>query len=328
MSKRRKWRLVLSARFLTDTRLHKLPTKHSNAAESGCGKTRLYPILKAKKIQGVCAVFRPVIAGLYPVQDKPLPFCTVFFYTPCMDLSNVVIVLCRPCESKNIGSVCRAMLSMGLRRLRIVGAQTEYNTEHIKTLAVHAFELWEQAEFYGGLVAALNDCSFSVGATRRHGQKRKSYFLLPEDFALKVSSVAAQSVPAAVVFGNEKTGLTDDELNLCNAALTIPSDPKSGSLNLSHAVQIVAYELYRKALPAERSFCPITRGRLQKTVDMITDNLCRIGFFSLGGRDDMERFWLSVLAKAALFEDEALYVEKIFTKAAALSLKHKIDVGV
>ena len=125
------------------------------------------------------------------------------------------------------------------------------------------------------------------------------------------------------MFGNERTGLTDEELNLCSAAVTIPANPAEGSLNLSHAVQIIAYELYRKALPAERTYEPVPLGRLKQTVGIIADSLRRIGFFTLAGRNDAERFWLSVFARAGLSETEASRIEKIFVKAAALALKNR-----
>ncbi|MGI5174438.1 RNA methyltransferase [Treponema sp. OMZ 840] len=245
-----------------------------------------------------------------------------------MELSNIVVVLCNPNESKNIGSVCRAMVNTGLSRLRIVGTRADYKADVIQKLAVHSYHIWEQAEFYEDLSQAVNDCVFAAGTTRRRGQKRKNYSFLPEEFAQKVFSVPSNKVRAAVVFGNERTGLTDAELYMCNIAVTIPSNPASGSLNLSHAVQIIAYELYRRALPAASSYNPVALERLRHTVSVLADNLQRIGFFSLTGRTEMERFWLSVFSRAGLSEEEAGYIEKIFVKTAALALKDKSDIGI
>lgn len=245
-----------------------------------------------------------------------------------MNLADIVIVLCNPAESGNIGAVCRAMKNMELSRLRIVGKRSDYDGETVKTRAVHSYDVWENAEFYSDLESAVNDCAFAAGTTRRHGQKRKGFYLLPEEFAQKVFSLpppagAVCKARAAAVFGHERTGLTDEELNLCSAAVTIPANPAEGSLNLSHAVQIIAYELYRKALPAQCTYEPVPLGRLKQTVAVVSDSLQRIGFFTLAGRNDAERFWLSVFARAGLSETEASRIEKIFVKAATLALKKR-----
>lgn len=256
-----------------------------------------------------------------------LHFFERLLYTDRMDISGVVIVLCKPNEAKNIGSVCRAMFTMGLKRLRIVGARNDYNIEEIRTLAVHAFHIWENAEFFESLEPALADCVFAAGTTRRAGHKRSFSVSEPRELSSRVFSLPSGS-RAAVVFGNERTGLTDDELNACGFAVTIPADPKAGSINLSHAVQIIAYELYRNASGAFSGSAvpPISLLRLHKTVDEITADLQKMGFFSLGSSDNMKRFWLSVLSRSALNEEEALYIEKIFYKASCLALKNKADM--
>ena len=72
-----------------------------------------------------------------------------------------------------------------------------------------------------------------------------------------------------------------------------------------------------------KGFTPLTLQRLDKTVTCIADNLQKIGFFKITGRPDMEQFWRSILARAALSESEAQYIEKTFTKMAGLSGKKK-----
>lgn len=67
-----------------------------------------------------------------------------------MNLADIVIVLCNPAESGNIGAVCRAMKNMELSCLRIVGKRSDYDGETVKTRAVHSYDVWENAEFYSG----------------------------------------------------------------------------------------------------------------------------------------------------------------------------------
>ena len=234
-----------------------------------------------------------------------------------MKLDDIYIVLCRPDESRNVGSACRAMANMGMKNLRIVGKKADYDEEKVKTLAIHAFSIWENAVFFDSIEAATKDCYVSAGTTRRRGKKRKEWLLTPDEFSTKVNDIENGKV--AVIFGNERTGLTDEELECCTLGVKIPTDEDFGSLNLSHAVQIICYELYKHLkVPTLTGYTPITLERLSKTVTSLTDDLKKVGFFSVTGRPEMENFWTSVFARAALSEGEAQYIEKIFNKAAGL----------
>lgn len=234
-----------------------------------------------------------------------------------MKLDDIYIILCRPDESRNVGSACRAMANMGMKNLRIVGKKADYDEEKVKTLAIHAFSIWENAVFFDSIEAATKDCYVSAGTTRRRGKKRKEWLLTPDEFSTKVNDIENGKV--AVIFGNERTGLTDEELECCTLGVKIPTDEEFGSLNLSHAVQIICYELYKHLkVPTLTGYTPITLERLSKTVTSLTDDLKKVGFFSVTGRPEMENFWTSVFARAALSEGEAQYIEKIFNKAAGL----------
>ncbi|WP_296329514.1 RNA methyltransferase [uncultured Treponema sp.] len=237
-----------------------------------------------------------------------------------MNLSNVVIILCRPEESRNVGAVCRAMANNGLKNLRIVGKKEDFDEERVRILAIHAASIWENALFFNSITEAASDCTIVAGTTRRRGKKRGK-LLLPEEFADTADGISVDG-KVAVVFGNERTGLEEEELDECTMGVTIPSSEEFGSLNLSHAVQIISYHIFRKSLEDKnklsRGSLPVSLERLGKTVDEITDSLQKIGFFKLAGRPDMEKFWRDILSRAALSESEAKYIEKVFNKAAGL----------
>lgn len=239
-----------------------------------------------------------------------------------MTLDDICIILAHPEESRNIGSTCRAMANMGIKKLRIIGKREDYKDRQIRILAIHAAYIWDNAEFFDSITQAASDCIISAGTTRRRGKKRKEWLVTPEEF---VSNGAfTEQGKIAVVFGNERTGLTDEELEECTMGIQIPSSPEFPSLNLSHAVQIMCYTLYRKLeTPGFSGYTPISLDRLDKTVTSIADNLQKIGFFSVTGRPEMENFWKGILSRAALSEGEAAYLEKVFTKAAGLSSKGK-----
>lgn len=243
-----------------------------------------------------------------------------------MNLNNIYIILARPDESRNIGAACRAMANNAIAHLRIIGKKSEFDEERIKILAIHAVDIWEKCEFFDSISQAIADCSIAFGTTRRKGKKRRDKYYYPEELSKKAEELTNLNAKVAIVFGNERTGLTDNELNECSAAVSIPSSDIFPSLNLSHAVQIICYHLFRQNEFSSKGhsasgFTPITLDRLGKGVTVITDNLQKIGFFKITGKDDQERFWIDILSRANLSEGEIKYLEKIFTKTSGLMSK-------
>jgi len=228
------------------------------------------------------------------------------------------IILCRPEDSRNIGSVCRAMMTMNCMDLRIVGRKDDYDGEQVKMLAVHAGEVWDRARFFDpdteGLPAAAADCALVAGTTRRMGQWRKSWGMTPEQFARHLRDSGAY--PAAIVFGNERTGLTGEELNQCSLAVNIPSNPDFPSLNLSHAVQIMTYTLFTAFDGKHRGYQPIDQARVRSMVESIDADIDRIGLFKRIGREDNVRFLSEIISRTAFSEREARRLEELFHRMA------------
>lgn len=239
-----------------------------------------------------------------------------------MNLENVVVVLSRPEESRNIGAVCRSMANNSIHTLRIVGKKEDVDEERVRILSIHAFDIYQKAEFFDSITEATKDCAFAAGTTRRKGKKRQGKLLLPEELT-EFADRTTSDAKVAIVFGNERTGLEDDELNECNLAVTIPSSSEFGSLNLSHAVQIMCYHFFRSTKKTQTGYVPINLERLDSTVKTISNSLEQIGFFKVTGKDDMEIFWRNILSRAALSESEAQYIEKVFSKSAGLARKNK-----
>lgn len=243
-----------------------------------------------------------------------------------MNLQNVVIVLDHPDESRNIGAVCRAMANNDIKELRIVGSIENYDLNHIHVLAIHAGYIFDNAVFYKTLTEAVKDCCICAGTTRRRGKKRGK-LLLPEEFAQEAARITEgeNGGKVALVFGNERTGLTDEQIDECTMGVTIPSSDDFGSLNLSHAVQIMCYQLFRQKRGEIHGYRPVTLERIGKSVKTISSSLEQVGFFKIAGRDDMEMFWRDILSRAMLSEGEAQYLEKTFTKIAGLSKKNSMN---
>jgi tRNA/rRNA methyltransferase/tRNA (cytidine32/uridine32-2'-O)-methyltransferase len=237
-----------------------------------------------------------------------------------MRLQDIVIVLCRASASGNAGAVCRAMKNMGLSRLRVTGTPKDaFDGTEVAARAVHAFDIWEQAAFFGALPEAVSDCTLVAGTTRRRGRFRKQVSLEPGEFAAWIRDKPGT---AALVFGNERTGLEAGELELCSIASHIPVSGDFPSLNLSHAVQIYAYELFRalapSAGPVKGAWTPMTSGEAGELALSISATLGGIGFYRHPGRDIQERFLRDMISRAGLTEREGKYLGDMFAKTARL----------
>ena len=157
-----------------------------------------------------------------------------------MNLDNIRIVLVNTSHPGNIGGVARAMKNMGLSRLYLV-APRQYPDEQAEWRAASAIDVLENAVVTETLEEAIGDCQFVVGTSARN--RRIPWPLLdPRQCAERMGQVSAQE-QVAVLFGREDRGLTNEELQVCNLHLHIPTSDAYSSLNLAMAVQIVSYEL-------------------------------------------------------------------------------------
>jgi tRNA (cytidine32/uridine32-2'-O)-methyltransferase len=157
-----------------------------------------------------------------------------------MNLDNIRIVLVNTSHPGNIGGVARAMKNMGLTRLYLV-APRDYPSEQADGRAVSAADILAAAVVVPTLDAAIGDCQFVVGTSAR--ERRIPWPLLDaRQCAGRIAQTSSRE-QVAVLFGREDRGLTNEELQVCNLHLNIPTSQAYSSLNLAMAVQIVAYEL-------------------------------------------------------------------------------------
>ncbi len=157
-----------------------------------------------------------------------------------MNLDNIRIVLVNTSHPGNIGGVARAMKNMGLTRLYLVSPR-DYPSAQAQERAVSASDVLDAAVVVPTLDAAIGDCQFVVGTSAR--ERRIPWPLLDARQCAERMAQASSSEQVAVLFGREDRGLTNEELQVCNLHLHIPTSAAYSSLNLAMAVQIVAYEL-------------------------------------------------------------------------------------
>lgn len=149
------------------------------------------------------------------------------------------IVLVGTQHPGNIGSAARAMKTMGLSRLVLVAPERFPHPEAL-ALAAGADDLLALAEVHDSLPSALAGCRYVLATTAR----RRSVPMPELDPRAAGRTLVAEQAngEVALVFGRERTGLENEELQLCHAAVTIPANPEYSSLNLAAAVQVLAYE--------------------------------------------------------------------------------------
>lgn len=157
---------------------------------------------------------------------------------------NVRFVLASPRESGNIGATARAMKNMGFSHLSLVDAPDPLGDE-AQWFARNAKDVLDGATRFTDIAPALQGAAIVIGTTRRKGRKR-GVFLPIEDAAAKLKEIA-RTQPVALLFGGERKGLENEEVEHCNFLVSIPVGTATDqpSLNLAQAVLIVAYELVR-----------------------------------------------------------------------------------
>ena len=192
-------------------------------------------------------------------------------------LNNISILLLEPQSAANIGSVARVMKNMGLTSLYLINPQTELTAESFQ-LACGADDILAAAQRTETLQETLHRFNLCVGTTSRSVDTFPRVFT-PHQLATQIAEFSAES-QIALLFGRERTGLTNEQVQHCQWLVTIPSNPKFESMNLSHAVAILAYELYsRQPQPAlGRQIQSARLSQIEAFCQRLQRNLIEIGF--------------------------------------------------
>ncbi|HUO18223.1 MAG TPA: RNA methyltransferase [Steroidobacteraceae bacterium] len=171
-----------------------------------------------------------------------------------MESPDIRIVLVAPSHPGNIGAAARAMKNMALGSLVLVRPR-QFPHAEATARASGADDVLAAARVVDSLAEALAGCGFIAATTAR---ERDQYFRVADVRAAAPRILAAaERAPAAVLFGAERTGLSNEELETAHLLLRIPADSAYPSLNLAMAVQLVAYELYRARGVAPVATAPV-----------------------------------------------------------------------
>jgi tRNA/rRNA methyltransferase len=190
-----------------------------------------------------------------------------------------VIVLVRPQLGQNIGKAARAMLNFGLTELRLVAPRDGWPNPEAGPAASGADVVLEGAQLFDTVADAVADCSAIYASTVRR-RELVTPVVGPDDMAREITSIAARS---AILFGPERSGLATEDVALATKIVTVPINPKFGSLNLAQAVILLAYEWSRHqalAQPTAREMePPAPHGELNGLIGQLETALDSTGYF-------------------------------------------------
>jgi tRNA (cytidine32/uridine32-2'-O)-methyltransferase len=156
--------------------------------------------------------------------------------------SEIRIVLVEPSHPGNIGAVARAMKNMDLTKLVLVRPR-EFPHPEATARAAGADSVLVSARVVGTLAEAIADCGLVVATTSR--QRDQNFQVLDVQQAAVRAVAESRLAPVALLFGSERTGLSNEDLDASHVLLRIPADGEYPSLNLAMAVQLVSYEIFR-----------------------------------------------------------------------------------
>lgn len=210
---------------------------------------------------------------------------------------TIRVVLVRPERAVNVGAVARAMRNAGLDELSLV-APGDWRTLECWRSARGAQELLERAQVHEDLEAALADASWVAGFSRR--AVADAARLDVRELAEEVAGLPAGRI-ASLVFGPERTGLRADELVRCGRRAVIPTHPDQPSLNLSHAVAIAGYEVYRARRRGAAVRTPgVTHADKQTLLELARPGLEAVGALPPKSADSAFRGWQAMVQRADL----------------------------
>lgn len=220
------------------------------------------------------------------------------------------IILSHPQLGENIGAAARAMKNFGLRDLRIVAPRAGWPNPKAEAMAVGAADILARAKVFDSLKKSLADLHVVYATSARERGVTKEV-LAPEEAARRLRRAAAHGEKTAILFGNERAGLDNDEISLADAVITIPTAEFS-SLNLGQAVLLSCYEWLRAAdrtPPARIEHGPLhrkpTREEMFQLFEHLERELRESGFlFPPDKADHMIRATRAMLHRASLTYQE------------------------
>ena len=226
-------------------------------------------------------------------------------------MENIAIVLKGPKYAGNVGSVARVAKNMGIDKILVVGGR-EMPPAEMKLTSTHfAAELIDQIVYLNDMKEALAGFEYLVGTTSRLGSVRGPV-VSPREMAANLIDIS-QHNRVALLFGPEDRGLANKDLRLCHGLVKIPTSERLKSINLSHAVMILCYEIFTAQRNDLETFTPrlATAAEIEDMYEQIKALLQKIGFLN----PQNPEYWM-------------LHIRRFFSRTRLFSKDVKIIRGV
>lgn len=225
-------------------------------------------------------------------------------------MGEIRVVLVEPEHGINVGYVARAMKNFGLKELYIV--KPKANLKEALIFSARGKDIIEKAKVVGSIQEAMEGAEMSVATTAKPARSTRNvlrFVIDPERFARELRSINGK---VALIFGRESRGLSNDELNLCDAILSIPASESYPTLNVSHAAAIIFYELNRGG-PIGGGKYELRREHITRLMEVFREILLRINLPK--HRSTLaQRAFRNVVSRGAVAAREATLLLGVFRK--------------
>jgi tRNA/rRNA methyltransferase len=220
------------------------------------------------------------------------------------------VVLARPEKAENVGLVARSMKNTGFENLRLIGSSPV--SERSYQTAVHAKDILRKAPLYSTLKEATADLDLVFAATSK---ERKNFSSISLDEAVEKMLSSPRVTSVGLLFGNERTGLTSEELKSSNFRFSIPQAGRQPSYNLASAVLLTLFPLFKLSAQNQEKTkeTPLSRRQQEECIRLILDKLRKKGFIHSTNKEHVEEMVYDLLGRLTLTEKDKKLLLAIFS---------------
>jgi TrmH family RNA methyltransferase len=185
-------------------------------------------------------------------------------------MPSFFVVLVETEFEESIGFVARAMKNFGLKQLRLVNSIAETSSV-ARSRAGHAQDIMDNIEMHSSLIHAVKDADVTIGTTAQVSHSTCTLLRRPISPRQLSDVLYHTEGNVALVFGREGTGLTNEELGICDVVVTIPASSEYGTMNLSHAAAILMYEIFQTSRIDSETELLASQATKQKILDLMSE---------------------------------------------------------